>query len=111
MSYSMEVIKREIDKLIARNTKLEELIKYCPAIELLGLRSEFSKKLESGVDRTSPEFIKWIGASAKKEKTLLRKMKTMQKDEQKLWDEKQENSHNLNDLSNAYSILNIRNAA
>ena len=110
-SYALELLTIEIVKLTNRQEKIEELVMYSPAIDLLELRQEFSVKLKSEVDRFSPEFTKWVEVSAKKEKSLIRKMKTFPKDSQKLWDEKGENFSKLNDLSNAHSILSIRKAA
>ena len=108
MSYVMEVIKREIDKLNERQAKIELILKSSPAIEFLELQQELGRKLSSGIDRMSPEFINWVGVAVKKEKSLKLKMKTHQRDQQKLWDEQHENMIKLNDLGNTYSRLSIR---
>lgn len=100
MSYSMEVLQREIDKINNRQDKIKVLLEACPAVEFIELQQELGIKLSSGIDRMSPEFIKWVGVAAKKEKSLKLKMKSHQKDQQKLWDEQLKNMNKLNELSN-----------
>jgi hypothetical protein len=111
MSYSMEVIQREIDKLKNRQSKIELLLKVCPGIEFLELQAELGSKLSSGVDRTSPDFIKWLQVAVKKEKSLKLKMNTYQEDEKKLWDEQLQNMSKLNELIVTYATLSFRRSA
>lgn len=111
MRHSLSVINLEIEKINKRQAKIQELLEFSPAIEFIELQQEFGRKLNSGVDRFSPEFIEWVKVSAKREKYLKQKMKTQQKDQQKLWDEQLENNRKLNDLSNTSSMLSMRLSA
>ena len=108
MSYSIQVIQNEIKRISAREVKIDAALKYSPAIELLNLRRDLHKKLSGGEDRLSKSFMVWIEAAAKMEKKLKLEMTNHQIKQQKLWDERENNLRNLNDLSNTHSLLNIR---
>jgi hypothetical protein len=107
--YVISVLKSELAKLDKRLGLVVAKCKSNPAIELLELMEETSKKIESGMDRLSPEFMAWISGAAKKEKALKKQMKAQTGSAGKsLWDERLKLEGNISDVAHAISIYRIR---
>ena len=111
MNHLIDVLTIELSRCQKKLTKIEQDIKYCPAIELLELHKELAEKLDSNVDRFSSEFESWVKSAAAKEKKLKREMKTSSAKRDKLWEQRAFYESRMSQVSSALSLQQIREQA
>lgn len=112
MEYVKTILGNEAARLNKRLEKIKQLEHKSPAIEFIELQQELKVKLQDeNLDRFSPEFQSWLASAAKKEQALKRKMKTLNRDSQKRWDERFLIESQLREIEGAAWRLNLRGVA
>ncbi len=101
-SYAVNVLQLKLTALQNRLKTVLADIDYCPAMELVALRTEVMEKINSFDDKCAPELMKWMEEASQKEKRLRKQMieATPAKDK-KLWDKRLEIETNIADLQSA----------
>ena len=105
MSIKKKVIEQSIKKAEKRVAHLESLIYANPASEIIGLRQELAKKLET---HEPSEIIDWITESSEKEKKLFRLHKRQMKESTKWMDEQAKITCELSQLYSELRAIEIK---
>lgn len=100
--FVVSVLKRELAKLEKQLIAVKAKCDDNPASELFELLKEAKTRFDSGEDRFSPEFLKWVNESAAKETKLRKQMKSEANGgTQKHWDKRLEIETHIGELNNA----------